>query len=92
MTEYELSQEIKGYDPTYKYVFSASWSDYEDYAWIYIFEKDGKYYSLEGGQCSGAGYGYFSTEWDHDWQFLEYLTDSQDEVLQVMMDWQDCED
>lgn len=72
------------YDPSYNIVFEASWCDWEEYGWIYIFEKDGKYYALEGGHCV------MCESYDTTWDDL-YLV-SEDEALELMFRWAEHED
>lgn len=38
-----------GYDPFYEFYDYRSWCGYSDSAFLFIFEKDGILYALEGG-------------------------------------------
>lgn len=37
------------YDPGFVPVWHAAWSDYEECGWIYVLERDGRYFVQEGG-------------------------------------------
>lgn len=73
---------IRGYDPSYHCVFYADWCDWEESGWIYIFEKDKVYYSLEGGCCIDT-----EDNTDLSWDRLQYLTSDEEQALEVMLDW-----
>lgn len=70
-----------GFDPSYNLIFSAGWSDWEEGGWLFIFEKDGQAYSIEGGHCVMTGTSEPSFPED-----LEPL--SQDEALAMMLEWE----
>ena len=47
-------KQVIGYDESYVVRYFSSWSSYEDYAWMAIFEKEGKFYEMSGGYAAGA--------------------------------------
>lgn len=75
-----------GYDDSYTYIFYSSWESYEENGWIFIFEKEGKYYSIEGGYCVMQVYPY-KTTWGKDLSGPM----SEDEALKLMIEWEEIE-
>lgn len=76
---------FENFDPTYNLFFHAAWSDYEEDGWIFIFEKDSKFFSIEGGHCIMVK--------DTTPDFATDLTPlTEDEVLEIMTEWQENEE
>ena len=73
---------ITGWDPSYKVVFHASWSDYEESGWIAIMENGHRFYSQTGGYCVMADNG--EDRWDP--QLI-----SEDEAIELMLEWEEHE-
>lgn len=65
----------------YTLVFYGSWSSYEEFGWIIILEKEGQYYSQEGGHCVLAG-----TEKQCDPELV-----TEEEALELMIEWSEHE-
>lgn len=85
MYEYiEVVDKIEGYDPSYIPIFHSSWSDWEEGGFVYIFEKDNKFYTIEGGHCVMVEDN--STVWDRDLCEI-----SEDDAIQVMIEWEEKE-
>lgn len=40
---------LPGYDPTYVPIYHGQWSSYEENGWVYLLEREGRYYLLRGG-------------------------------------------
>lgn len=40
---------LPDYDPSYTPIYHGQWSSYEENGWMYLFERDGRYYILQGG-------------------------------------------
>ena len=77
--------DIDGYDPEYQPIFHAGWYGYEESSWVWIFERDGKYYDLTGGysvMCEG--------DQNTVWSDLREITE--DIALEIMLDWDEHED
>lgn len=77
---------FNGYDPSYELVFHSAWSSYEEHGWIFIFQKDKKFFSIEGGYCVMSEEGYKEANWS------ELVEISQEEALNLMLEWSDNEE
>ena len=73
-----------GYTPEYELVFSSGWSSWEESGWIFIFEKDGRYFSMGGGDNEDGSVRKCKIPDD-----LCELT--QEEALKDMLDWAEDE-
>lgn len=69
-----LEQFFEGHDVSYTPFFLGCWSDWEDSAWIVLFEKEGKHYCLESTNDE--------VKFDQD---LVAITE--DEALHLMEEW-----
>ncbi len=74
--------EIDGWDPSYKVIFYAEWSDYEENGWVAILEHNGYFYEQNGG------YSVFSDDNTDRWQ-PQIITE--DDAIQIMLDWEEHE-
>jgi hypothetical protein len=82
MSDYE--DFFTNYDPGYKEVFHASWQDYEENGWIFIFEKGDEYFYIEGGYCVfGAGE-------DQRPDFSHKYKITFEKAFEKMEEWKDC--
>ena len=72
---------FSGYDNSFEFVYHSSWSSYEEHGWIFIFEKNKKYYSIEGGYCVFQEFAE-NYNWNKD---LMQIT--ADESLNLMIEW-----
>ena len=78
-----ILEEIPGYDPDFEIVHHASWSTYEEHAWMFILRKDSQLYALE--------YQYSVMADDNSVIWDPYpITD--DQALQLMSEWEETEE
>lgn len=68
------------YDPTYVPLWHGAWSDYEEYGWIYILEKVGQLYVLEGG------YSVMTSEDTNDWRPYPV---TYERVFEILEGWEE---
>ena len=72
------------YDPSYKLVFHAEWSDYEENGWIFIFWKNKEYFTIEGG--------YGIMQEDHNDRLFPLDANlfkvSEQGAFELMLDWE----
>lgn len=82
MNAEQFADYFQNYDPSYEILFQDDWSGYEDSGWLFLFERDGKYYRIEGGTsalCYNDSPPNFKDE-------LEEIT--ADEVLASLEEWE----
>lgn len=77
----EILEEIPGYDPDFKIVHHASWSSYEEHAWMFILSKDAQLYAFE--------YHYSVMAEDNSvcWDPYPVTTD---QALELMIEWEEA--
>jgi len=68
----------------FKLIFYGWWSDWEEDGWIIICEKSGQYYYQEGGHCVMAV--------DDKEKLFQPDLISEEEALQLMLEWEEHED
>lgn len=76
-------EELEGYDPTYDIIHHAEWCGCEDGGWMFVLRRDGQLYLQMHINAAGA---YDNTP---HWRPMPI---TEDEALQVMMEWEDHED
>jgi len=75
--------EFEGWDPSYKVIFHANWSDWEESGWVAVMERNGKFYEQRGGysvMCEDN-----TDRWD-PWEV------TQEQALETMLEWAEHED
>lgn len=73
---------FSGYDSSLRCVYDASWQTEEEHGWIFIFKKDNKYYSIEGGYCVMQEFPY-----EYNWKD-DHVLISEDEALDLIDEWE----
>jgi len=73
-----------GYDPSYNLIFQAEWSSWEEHGFVFLFEKDNRYFSIEADQ--NAMNCHLELSWD---QNLCELDES--EAIDLMIEWESLE-
>lgn len=73
---------FSGYDSSFMCVFHDSWQTEEESGWIFIFKKENKYHSIEGGYCVMQELPY-KYNWENDLVLI-----SEDDVFELMDEWE----
>jgi hypothetical protein len=72
----------EAYDTDYMPIWHAEWSDYEEWGWIYILEKDGRFYEQTGG------YSVMSSDNTPYWAPREI---TYEEMCEILDEWHEIE-
>ena len=69
-------------DDSYEMIFYASWSDYEEFGWLAILQKNSQFYLQSGGYC-------VMSDGNVDAWFPQQI--SVEEALEYMIEWEKWE-
>ena len=78
-----FEENFDGYDSSYRIVFVGEWSDWEENGWLFIFEKDNRFYFLQGSHCVMTI--------NNRYSFKNIQEITSDEALELMEEWADDE-
>lgn len=76
-----ILEEIPGYDPDFEIVHHASWSSWEENAWMFVLRKDAQLYVLE--------YQYSVMAEDNSVLWNPYPVTT-DQALELMFKWEEA--
>lgn len=76
---------FNNYDPSYNLFFKGQWYSYEEYGWIMVFEKDNRFYYIEGGYCVFSDCNHILPDFKDKEEIAE------DYVLDILDGWKEDE-